>query len=123
MASLHACQHSAIVDVAKDSETTVGGETMAKLLAFLFFVAGAVRVWFDWQATIAQADPFRFSETGAVWAEIHFGSLQVFQPAVERYIGPWMWESMIFPVLLTPLAPILFGLSLIFWLFGRRKKS
>lgn len=95
---------------------------MARLLALLFFLAGAARVWFDWQETISVAEPFRFAEVGTVWAQIHFGSLQVFQPAVERYIGTWMWESLIFPVLLAPMAPILFGLAVIFWLFRRKKR-
>ena len=99
-------------------KTTQGVVNVAKLLAFLFFIGGAVRVWFDWQETISLADPFRFAETGAVWAQIHFGSLQVFQPAIERYIGPWMWESIIFPVLLTPFAPIMFGLAIVCWLLG-----
>lgn len=94
---------------------------MAKLLAFLFFIGGAVRVWFDWRDTISQADPFRFADTGTVWAQIHFGSLQVIQPAIERYIGPWMWERLVFPVLLTPFAPIMFGLALVFWLLAKWK--
>lgn len=94
---------------------------MAKLLAFLLFIGGAVRVWFDWHETILVADPFRFAETGAVWAQIHFGSLQVFQPAIERYIGPWLWERLIFPVLLTPFAPLMFGLSLVVLLFAKWK--
>ena len=96
---------------------------MAKLLAVLFFISGAVRVWFDWRETISQADPFRFAETGAVWAQIHFGSLQVFQPAIERYIGPWVWERLISPVLLTPFAPIMFGLALVFWLLAKWKSK
>ncbi|MGE4612071.1 MAG: hypothetical protein AAED33_11910 [Paracoccaceae bacterium] len=94
---------------------------MTKLLAFLFFIFGVIRVWFDWRETISVADPFRFAEAGAVWAQIHFGSLQVFQPAIERYVGPWLWERMIFPVLLTPFAPIMFGLTVVFLLLAKWK--
>ncbi len=94
---------------------------MLKLLAFLFFIGGAVRVCFDWRNTISQADPFRFTDTGTVWAQVHFDSLQVLQPAIERHIGPWMWERVIFPVLLTPFAPIMFGLALVFWLLAKWK--
>jgi len=94
---------------------------MSKLLAFLFLIGGAVRVWFDWQDTISQADPFRFADTGTVWSQIHFGSLQVIQPAIERYIGPWVWEQLVFPVLLTPFAPMMFGLAIVFWLLAKWK--
>lgn len=95
---------------------------MKRIIAILFFLAGAARVFFDWRETISVAEPFRFAEVGTVWANIHFGSLQVLQPAIERYIGPWLWESIIFPVLLAPLAPILFGFAAVFWFFGRKKR-
>ena len=96
---------------------------MSKLMAVLFFGAAAVRVWFDWQATISQADPFRFAQTGAVWAEIHAASFEAFQPTMEQNNELGILDSAISQVLMTPLAPILFGLSLVFWFLGRRKKS
>ncbi len=94
---------------------------MARLLAILFFIGGAVQTWFDWKNTISQADPFRFADIGNVWATIHFGSLQVLQPAIERYIGPWLWEQVIFRILLLPAAPTLFVLAVVFYLLARRK--
>lgn len=95
---------------------------MARFFAFIFFIASLVRVYFDWQETTSIAEPFRFAEIGSVWASIHFGSLQVFQPAIERYIGTWMWESLIFPILLAPMAPVLFGIAIVFWLFRNKKR-
>lgn len=96
---------------------------MKRIIAILFFLAGAARVYFDWRETISVAEPFRFTEVGTVWASIHFGSLQVIQPAIERYIGPWLWESIVFPILLAPLAPILFGFAAVFWFWGRKKRD
>ncbi len=96
---------------------------MKRILAILFFLAGLVQTWFDWQDTVAQADPFRFAAIGNVWATIHFGSLQVLQPAVERYIGPWLWEQVIFRILLLPAAPSLFVLAAIFLFFSRRNRK
>ncbi len=103
-------------------KTPIGGN-MARILALVLFITGLVRVWFDWRDTISQADPFRFADIGTVWASIHFGSLQVAQPAIERYIGPWLWEDVVFRILLLPAAPTLFVLAAVFWFFGRRKKK
>lgn len=36
---------------------------------------------------------------GTAWFNIHSGSLQVVQPAVERYLSPVLWQSVIAPVL------------------------
>jgi len=96
---------------------------MTLILAILLFIAGAAQTWFDWQNTIAQADRFQFADIGNVWAGIHFGSLQVLQPAVERYIGPWLWEQVIFRILLLPAAPTLFVLSALFLLLYRSKRN
>lgn len=96
---------------------------MKRIIAVLLFLGALVRIWFDWQATTSEAEPFRFTEIGAVWANIHFGSLQVIQPAIERYIGPWLWEWVMFPILLAPLAPVLLVLAALFWFWGRKKKS
>ncbi len=96
---------------------------MKRIIGFLLFVGGLVTVWFDWQATTAQAEPFRFAKIGDVWFQIHAGSLQVLQPAIERYIGPWLWEWIFFPVLLAPLAPVLFVLGALFWFWGRKKRD
>lgn len=96
---------------------------MKRLIAILFFIGALISVYFDWRATISVAEPFRFTDVGTIWAKIHFGSLQVIQPAIERYIGPWLWEMIVFPILLAPLAPILFAFGALFWFWGRKKKS
>lgn len=94
---------------------------MTKLLAFMFFIGGAVRVWFDWRDTISQADPFRFAPIGQVWFTIHRESFLIIQPIVERYISVWIWEVVISNIFLTPFAPVMFGLALVFWLLAKWK--
>ncbi len=95
---------------------------MKKLLAFLFFIAACVRVWFDWQQTIAIADSFRFAEIGEVWANFHIDSLQSIQPAIEKYIGLWLWDYLVSPVLLAPTAPVLLIIAALFLWSGRNKR-
>ena len=91
---------------------------MARLLTLLLFVAGAVRVWFDWQETIAIAATFRFANIGTVWSAAHSGSFEMVQAITDKYIS----EGAMSFAMLTPLAPLLFGLAAIFWLFRRKKR-
>jgi len=95
---------------------------MARFLSFLFLVAAAVLAYFDWQASKGfLGAEFQFAPIGQVWSEIHFGSLQVIQPAIERYLSPDIWEYGVLPVLLWPAAPVAFTLSVLFWVIRRRK--
>lgn len=95
---------------------------MARLLSFIFLVLAIWRGYLDWSATQGfLGAEFMFSPIGQVWAEIHFGSLQVIQPAIERYLSPDIWEYGVLPVLLWPAAPVAFTLSVLFWVIRRRK--
>lgn len=80
---------------------------MARLLAFLLFISGAVQSWFDWQTTIAIAEPFRFTKIAIVWDELHPGSFAKFGEVVPTLMG-------------VPLAPTLFGLAVVFWIFRQK---
>ena len=69
---------------------------------------------------------FEFQPIGQVWFDFDRDSLLGLQPGVERYLTPVIWENLIGPMLLWPLAPTLFGgaiiVSLLAW-FLRRKKA
>ncbi|MBL4807157.1 MAG: hypothetical protein JKY31_07695 [Rhodobacteraceae bacterium] len=95
---------------------------MARFLSFLLFVAAIARVYFDWQASRWFGE-FYFIPIGETWAQIHFGSLQMIQPFIERTLSPDLWENLILPVLLWPAAPTLLGVSVVLWLLGARKKK
>ena len=95
---------------------------MARFLSFLFLVAAAALAFFDWRASQGfLGSEFSFAPIGQVWSQIHFGSLQVVQPAIERYLSPDIWEFGVLPVLLWPAAPVAFALSVVFWVIRRRK--
>ena len=49
---------------------------------------------------------FRLLDTGEVWADLHRSSLLTLQPAVERYLTPWLWDPVILTILTTPLTPM-----------------
>ncbi len=53
---------------------------------------------------------------GEVWSDLSSDSLQLLQPAIERHLwqGPLIWETVMLPLLLTPLWQIWSGLALIF---------
>lgn len=39
---------------------------------------------------------------GQIWRELDKDSLLLLQPAVERYLTPWLWQRVLFPLLLQP---------------------
>ncbi len=95
---------------------------MARFFSFIFLVAAGTAAFFDWRAAQGfLTTEFSFAPIGQIWAQIHFGSLQVTQPAIERYLSPNIWEYGILPVLLWPAAPVLFTISVLFWVLRRRK--
>ena len=95
---------------------------MARLLSIIFLVLAVWRGYIDWNATQGfLGAEFSFAPIGQVWSEIHFGSLQVAQPAIERYLSPDIWEYGVLPVLLWPAAPVAFAVSVLFWVIRRRK--
>jgi peptidoglycan/LPS O-acetylase OafA/YrhL len=83
--------------------------------AFVFFVYDGAR--FIANQTID------FTTVRYVWESLHQNSLLLFQPAVERHVAPWLWQSLIQPYFLEQPVSLLFlivGALLI--LLGRRKK-
>jgi len=96
---------------------------MLRVLSYFFFAAAAVRIVMDWMATISQGERFEMALVGDVGFRVHQGSLQLIQPLIERYVAVWLWDSVLFPVIMMPLAPILIGLGLMFWLFAWRQRN
>lgn len=91
---------------------------MARVISFLFFIAASACVWFDWNNTVEQAKPLRFSDAGVVWYELHPAS----QEFLHGLLGDGIWGAVFVPVFGVPLAPMLAGLSFVFWLFRRRTR-
>jgi hypothetical protein len=94
-----------------------------QLLAIIFFVLAAIA--FSW-------DLFRWggkggldlSDVGTAWYALHPTSLQLAQPAVQRYLAPELWDSAVQPLLLTPAALLFGALGVLFTLlhFMRRRR-
>ena len=89
-----------------------------RVLSYLFFIAAAVRLWFDFSSTTLKDRKFSMYETGRVWAEFHRDSLLALQPGVERYLSPAIWEWGISPILQAPLFPILVVFGIFFRIAG-----
>ena len=91
---------------------------MIRFLAILFLFASALRAYFDWQSATSANEAFVFQPIGQVWFDFNSNSLLALQPAIERYLSPVIWEKIIGPMLLWPMAPTLFGAAIIFGLLS-----
>lgn len=95
-----------------------------QLLAIIFFVLSAMALSWDlfrWGGK----GPVDLADLGTNWYALHPTSLQLAQPAIQRYLTPELWDSVIQPLLLTP-AALLFGgigifFSLLHIIFSRRR--
>jgi len=98
---------------------------MTRLLSLILVIAAALRSYFDWQLATANEAGFTFQPIGQVWFNFDRNSLLGLQPGIERYLSPVIWENLVGPMLLWPLAPTLFGLAIIFglisWVLRARK--
>ncbi|WP_316014797.1 hypothetical protein [Roseobacter sp. HKCCA0434] len=89
-----------------------------RVLGWLLVLGFLVRIYFDFAGTVLEDRDFRMAEVGQVWANMHRESLLALQPGVERYLSPAIWENAIFPVLQTPLAPIVLIFAILFLIAG-----
>ena len=63
------------------------------------------------------------STLGAIWANIHQGSLSALEPFVERLGGPWVWQGIVKRYLIDqPVWLVLAIIAAILILLGRKKK-
>ncbi|MFK7944660.1 MAG: hypothetical protein AB8B85_17375 [Paracoccaceae bacterium] len=51
--------------------------------------------------------------TGLWWFQFHADSLQLLQPAIERHVSVWLFESVIQPLLEAPIIAALGGVGLV----------
>lgn len=79
-----------------------------RLFRFLFVLLGFAAIFIALVALAAETVSFAnegklFAKPlGQIWRELHKDSLLLLQPAIERYLHPWLWQSVLFPLLLTP---------------------
>lgn len=84
-------------------------------LAFIFLV-------YDGTKSIA-SNKIYLTKVGEVWFNVHQKSLEQFQPAIERHVGDWLWQSAIQPFFLEQPAWLVLGiLAVLMIVLGRKKK-
>ncbi len=71
------------------------------LLAVLAFLVAAAALAAE-AASLAKGAGLFAKSLGQIWREFHKDSLLLLQPAVERYLTPWLWQRIMFPLLLQP---------------------
>ena len=90
-----------------------------RYLAYLFILLGLAVVAGDLSASLGAGQTARLATLGEWWFWADPDSLQLFQPAVERHVSPALWNAVIQPLLLMPLALELLGLGALLWLLSR----
>jgi hypothetical protein len=90
---------------------------MARFLAILLLGAAAVRLWFDWNASVSQGDPFAMQSLGGFWETRSPDTLASIQGWLQGMLAP-EWQSSLLAI---PFAALLTVIAAIFWIFGRRQ--
>ncbi|MEO9959481.1 MAG: hypothetical protein ABJF07_04235 [Nisaea sp.] len=66
-----------------------------------------------------QAQALRIMDAGTLWAGLHRDSLQLAEPAISRYLHPFLWHPVMVTILLFP-SWLVFGvLGIILWSLTR----
>jgi hypothetical protein len=93
-----------------------------RFIGFWILAGGFIALVYDGTKSIA-GNALSFTPLGQIWANIHTTSLQLLQPAIERHVAPWLWQSAIQPYFLEqPVWVVLLVLGAILMLIGRKKK-
>ena len=95
------------------------GRVLSWLSLALAFVAAGAEALASLQA--GTWEPISF---GQIWYDLHKESLALAQPAVQRYLHPVIWDSLLVSILLWPawLVPLISAVILMFLSRSRRKK-
>lgn len=94
-----------------------------RVFLMVVFLGGAlVRLWLDWQATLAQGYAFRFTSIGRAFAE---GFPEVFFAISNVLRGgslQFLWDPVATTVLAAPLALVLLVLAGLLWVTRGRAR-
>ncbi len=96
-------------------------------------MVGRIAAWILFMLAIVAAgrDGFVFLENGTynpvtlgeVWYAVHRFSLNLVQAVIERYVHPFLWTDVLFPLLLWPAWAVLTGFAIVVVLVsGRRRR-
>ncbi len=68
-----------------------------------------------------QTTDFVLTDLGSVWYWCHPSSLQLLEPAVTRYLSPFLWDPIAVSVLLYPVTSVFGLVGLVLVLLTRKK--
>jgi hypothetical protein len=96
---------------------------IGRIIAVLLLIAAALVTLQDavsWYSTGA----FEPTVVGKLWYQLSPTTLQLAQPAIQRHVAPWLWDSVIVYLLLFWAAPTLAvpALILLWETSGRRRR-
>ena len=93
-----------------------------RLLGLLCLAVAFILLVYDGTRSIAN-QAIETTSVGYVWAAIDQNSLLLLQPAIERHVNEWLWQSVLQPYVLEQPAWLVLGiLGFLFALIGRKKK-
>jgi hypothetical protein len=92
-----------------------------RFLAAVLFLVAVIALVTDLTGPIAAGQPFNATTLDTQWREMAPATLQSTRAAVVRETSPWVWDSLVAPILSVPTF-LLFGL-LALWCgyIGRRR--
>lgn len=93
-----------------------------KFLGVLSMVLTVITAVLDLTRSIANS-AITMTALGQNWAEFHRESLLLIEPAVSRYVHPFLWNPIIQSILQLPGWFVFFILGLMFFWLGRRKQG
>jgi energy-converting hydrogenase Eha subunit G len=95
---------------------------LLRFLGLWILAAAFVLFIYDGTKSIA-ANAIYLTKVNDIWFSIHQKSLEDLKPAVEQYVGPWLWQSAFQPFFLNQPAWLVLGiLAVLMILLGRKKK-
>ncbi|MBI3452570.1 MAG: hypothetical protein HY057_07055 [Rhodospirillales bacterium] len=96
-----------------------------RLIGWVLIVAALLAAGQD-ALGFLRSGTYAMAPLGELWYALHPGSLNVIQAVVERYLHPWLWDPVLFSVVLTP-AWIVFAVPgivlLILFRHGRNRRK
>jgi hypothetical protein len=92
-----------------------------RFIGFWIIAGGFIALVYDGTKSIA-GNALSFTPVGQIWYNIHPTSLQLLQPAIERHVAAWLWESVIQNILTAPAWLVLGIIGAVLMLIGRKKK-
>jgi hypothetical protein len=93
-----------------------------RFLAAVFLLVAAIALVVDASPAIYGAGPFRATSLSVHWKDVAPRAFDAAQTAISS-LSPWVWESLIRPILALPTFVIFGALAVLSGYAGRRRKS